>query len=575
MPRIQRHIGIDRETTLHVAAAANQEKFVKNLLKWMTKYPITAEDEAENVTLTAQNNNGTTALNFAAAVGNLKIAMEMLNINKKELPNIATRGDNPIKPLFMAASAGHSEMVKLLYPYTTMVGNEEAEIFITCVKNDLYGHSEMVKLLYPYTTMVGNEEAEIFITCVKNDLYGEALQMLHDRSYLARAENNGETALHVLARKPLAFVNESQRGVLRRHINIPWLMFEQENSKQSVANDLFTECLLAYKSDVEHLIKTPVIQQVLFDAARADNIEFLVKLIRFDFDILWLTENDKSIFHIAVEKRLESIFNLLKELSSFGDIIIDRIFENGSNILHLAAELAPQEKLNAISGAALQMQRELLWFKEVEKIGSPNYKEMKNNDGETPYVLFAREHEVLRKEGEKWMTNTATSSMVVATLIGSIMFTGQVADGLNKDTHLFLAYTVSTAISLFGSSTSLIMFLSILISRYSYEDFLVWLPVRLMIGVASLYISIIAMMISFATSFWLKNYNHRDVIFVVISLFACVPIMDVFLKYHLVFDMVQSTFFRFRPRHRLLYEEVSNAHGCRSQSDNPAHATTV
>jgi len=140
-------------------------------------------------------------------------------------------------------------------------------------------------------------------------------------------------------------------------------MFKQENSKQSVANDLFTKCLLAYKSDVEDFNKTPVIQQVLFDAARVDNIEFLVKLIRFDFDILWLTENYKSIFHIAVEKRHESVFNLLKELRSFGDIIVDRIFENGSNILHLAAELAPQEKLNAISGAALQMQRELLWFK--------------------------------------------------------------------------------------------------------------------------------------------------------------------------------------------------------------------
>ena len=139
MPRIQRHIGIGRETTLHVAAAANQEKFVKNLLTWMTKYPITAENEAENVTLTAQNNNGTTALNFAAAVGNVKIAKAMLDINKKELPNIATRGDNPIKPLCMAASAGHSETVKLLYPDTTMVGNEAAEIFITCVKNDLYG----------------------------------------------------------------------------------------------------------------------------------------------------------------------------------------------------------------------------------------------------------------------------------------------------------------------------------------------------------------------------------------------------------------------------------------------------
>ena len=68
------------------------------------------------------------------------------------------------------------------------------------------------------------------------------------------------------------------------------------------------------------------------------------------------------MFHIAVEKRHESIFNLLV-VGSIRDLLADRINEYGNNILHLAAGLAPEEKLNAISGAALQMQRELLWFK--------------------------------------------------------------------------------------------------------------------------------------------------------------------------------------------------------------------
>ena len=211
----------------------------------------------------------------------------------------------------------------------------------------------------------------------------------------------------------------------------------------------------------------------------------------------------------------------------------------------------------------------------MEKVVSPEYREMKNNEGDTPYVLFAKNHEKLRRDGQKWLTNTATSSMVVATLIGSIMFTGQVADGLNMNPHIYLAFSVSTAVSLIGSSTSLIMFLSILTSRYSYEDFLVSLPARLMMGVTSLYISIVAMMVAFSTSFWLKNYNHWDAIFVVIGLCACVPIFDVLLKYHQVFDMVQSTFFRFRPQHRLLYEEVSNTPVRRSQSDAPANPTSV
>lgn len=35
----------------------------------------------------------------------------------------------------------------------------------------------------------------------------------------------------------------------------------------------------------------------------------------------------------------------------------------GNNILHLAAKKPKRDRLNFVSGAALQMQRELLWFK--------------------------------------------------------------------------------------------------------------------------------------------------------------------------------------------------------------------
>lgn len=37
--------------------------------------------------------------------------------------------------------------------------------------------------------------------------------------------------------------------------------------------------------------------------------------------------------------------------------------ENDNNMLHLVGKLAHPSELNIISGAALQMQRELLWFK--------------------------------------------------------------------------------------------------------------------------------------------------------------------------------------------------------------------
>ena len=137
MLRIQRCIGRKKETTLHIAAAAKKEEFVNKLLNWMRDKNV-----AENVSLTARNETGATAMNFAAAVGNVEIAKAMLlRDTNGDLPNIATTGENPMKPILMAASSGHNKMVELLYPKTTMVGNEETEIFITCIKNNLYGKS--------------------------------------------------------------------------------------------------------------------------------------------------------------------------------------------------------------------------------------------------------------------------------------------------------------------------------------------------------------------------------------------------------------------------------------------------
>ena len=208
----------------------------------------------------------------------------------------------------------------------------------------------------------------------------------------------------------------------------------------------------------------------------------------------------------------------------------------------------------------------------MEKIVRPAFKEMKNGNKETPYVVFARTHEELRTKGEKWMIDTANYSMVVATLIGSTMFSGLIADGLDRSSKHYLAFSVASAISLFSSSTSLVMFLSILTSRYSYNDFVLWLPLRLLIGIASLCISIAAMMVAFFTSFMLTNHNGKKlpVIFAVIGLFAIAPVIYGLLKWYLFVDIARSTFFRFKPRQRLLYKEVSHDHEPASPALNPA-----
>ena len=62
MQEIQRKITKAEETTLHVAAAANKEEFVKNLVS----NAMSSED------LKVENIAGNTALSYAAATGNVK-----------------------------------------------------------------------------------------------------------------------------------------------------------------------------------------------------------------------------------------------------------------------------------------------------------------------------------------------------------------------------------------------------------------------------------------------------------------------------------------------------------------------
>ena len=115
--------------------------------------------------------------------------------------------------------------------------------------------------------------------------------------------------------------------------------------------------------DLSLFIKTP--SRLLHNAARAGNAEFLIILISSYPDLIWKVDDDKkSIFHVAVENRQESVFSLMYEIGGLRDFLANyHDPKKNSNMLHLAGKLAAPYHLSIVSGAALQMQRELLWFK--------------------------------------------------------------------------------------------------------------------------------------------------------------------------------------------------------------------
>nr|XP_016489307.1 PREDICTED: uncharacterized protein LOC107809226 [Nicotiana tabacum] len=168
-------------------------------------------------------------------------------------------------------------------------------------------------------------------------------------------------------------------------------------------------------------------------------------------------------------------------------------------MLHLAGKLAPQSKLSLVSGPALQMQRELQWLRyifvgveEVKKFVPPSYWEFLDNADRPPHVVFTEEHDKLKTGGEKWMKDTSNSCTIAAALIATIAFAAAITvpGGNDEQSGLpifsgnnigFIIFAISNAASLFASSTSPLVFLSVLTSHHAEEDFLHALPSSLIL----------------------------------------------------------------------------------------------
>ncbi|KAF5806085.1 putative ankyrin repeat-containing domain superfamily [Helianthus annuus] len=79
---------------------------------------------------------------------------------------------------------------------------------------------------------------------------------------------------------------------------------------------------------------------------------------------IWKTDDKrKTIFHLAVKRRHIEIYKLLYEIGAMKDLITPIKDIKDNNMLHMVAKSCKPNRLQDVPGPALQMQRELLWFK--------------------------------------------------------------------------------------------------------------------------------------------------------------------------------------------------------------------
>ncbi|KAL7252706.1 hypothetical protein ACSBR1_007300 [Camellia fascicularis] len=317
------------------------------------------------------------------------------------------------------------------------------------------------------------------------------------------------------------------------------------------------KCLCKEIAKLNFSTATWMFTPALAQATSSGIHEIVEEILRsYPAAISFKNENNQSIFQSAIVWRRENVFNLIYQLKECSHKFLSVPDRFGNNALHLAGCLGPQQNLSvrvSAAGAALQMQRELQWFKEVEKFVLPQDKECRNADGMTPAEVFTKTHKELVEAGERWMKDTATSCTIVAALIATVMFAAAITvpGGNNASSSVsifskqkaFVIFGLSDALALFASIASLLMFLSILTARYAEEDFLYSLPNRLIIGLVNLFLSISSTMTAFgATLYLMLGENRRWILYPIVA-FACIPVtLFVFLLFPLLVVMYKSTY---------------------------------
>ncbi|KAI3934711.1 hypothetical protein MKW98_027342 [Papaver atlanticum] len=376
---------------------------------------------------------------------------------------------------------------------------------------------------------------------------------------------------------------------------MPYLMRVPHFERLYKKKLLDKQALTMVQNMLEQLGKTMNREEIaeFFDSSTAIKMaikhgftEFIVATLEKFSYLICQEMGGLTMAQMAVQERNDTILNYLCETADImgGKIrLYSKEDKSYNTLLHYAAKLAPLAKLNLVSGAALQMQRELQWFNGVESILLKNKRFRPNRNGDTAQSIFTEEHKDLVVKGEKWMKDTSGSCMLVAALIATVAFAaaftipgGNISDSNSSkngtpvflETTSFMVFAVADALALFSSITSVLMFLALYTSRYAEEEFHTSLPRKLVIGLGTLFISMATILVAFSASLSIVLEDRCVWAPIPMALFSCVPVLlFVLLQLPLFVEIVRSAYWgSLFSKHRYVQPRVDQYNGTKKNN---------
>ncbi|KAK7340177.1 hypothetical protein VNO77_20873 [Canavalia gladiata] len=504
---------IDRRTVLHAAVSKGLKGSVALLVQLGRQRLLKMQDKY-----------GYTALALAAELTDDKNGGE-------ELPSIKTKDKDGI-PVILAAAKGHRKMTQYLFSVTPASTLRQildllfklciaAEIFTVAVA--ILQHRDAGQLNIDGSTDSNENLPPIYALARMRSAFrsGTRLKWWQKFFYMILIIQTEDIPLKE-DKIEIVFTFEPENGPTTVK---DYLAGINEVYEQKMKHQLVLKILQYLRTRVSNIILRVELHKVAVEdamllAAKNGIFEFINIMSEANPELLFVTDlNNRGILSFAILNRHEKVFNLLKSVGGPREIIASSVDVFKNNMLHLAAELGPSPYLLRMPNAALQMQRELQWFKAVKNIVPSSFPHALNAEDQLPDEIFRKRHEQLLKDAQQWAKDTSSSFTLVGTLIITIMFAAAftVPGGTNGDNgipvflgkSLFNFFIIADTISLVTSASSVLMFIGILTSRYDAEDFYACLPLKLLFGLVTLFFSVASMMAAFcaALALLLKGFH--------------------------------------------------------------------
>ncbi|XP_058782201.1 uncharacterized protein LOC131656518 isoform X1 [Vicia villosa] len=308
-------------------------------------------------------------------------------------------------------------------------------------------------------------------------------------------------------------------------------MLKSETTNLTDAKKGMVEIVDDLITKIPKISETLKSETAILTAARNGIIEIVDEIItKIPSSIYDVNLENKNVLLVAVENRrtnvVEALWKRLEKCNkkAIFDNLIQGVDKEDNTVLHLAAARSDLDW--HISGAALQMMWHIKWFQYTKGLVPEHFTVRTNKKDKTAGELFKKSYTELVKLGSEWLKDTSESCSVVAALLAGVSFaTSSTVPGGNKsDTGeptlegkpAFDAFAMCSITGLCFSVTALIMFLSILTSRKEARDFRIDLPRKLLLGLSSLFLSIIAMFITFCSGhFFLIDQKFKHAVLLI------------------------------------------------------------